>query len=58
MRANGDPCPGAPGYVVIYRSDPDFTGVDDLTLQIRREDVTDTHVFRIIVSGSEPAQAT
>ena len=58
VRAKGDRCPGAPGYMVIYRSDPDFTGVDDLTLQVRREDATDTHVFRIIVTGSPPANLT
>ena len=58
VRARGDRCPGAPGYLVIYRSDPDFSGVDDLTLQVLRENATDIHVFKIIVSGAQPAQAT
>jgi|GEM_PF-6868496 len=54
VRAPGARCPGAPGYVVIYRSDPDFTGVDDLTLQVLREASTDWHAYRITVAGTPP----
>ena len=55
VRAKGDKCPGAPGYMIVYRSDPDFMGVDDLTLQINNGSSSTLKVFRITVVGVEPA---
>ncbi|MEO6338558.1 MAG: hypothetical protein ABIO39_00850, partial [Caulobacteraceae bacterium] len=54
VRAKGDKCPGAPGYLIIYRSDPEFMGVDDLTLQINDGSKSTLKVFRITVAGVQP----
>jgi hypothetical protein len=51
-------CPGAPGYVVIYRSDPAFTGEDDLVLEVRGPAGPRAHLFRIKVAGAPAAAAT
>jgi hypothetical protein len=58
VRSNDKRCPGAPGYVVVYRSDPAFIGEDDLTLEVRGPAGAKTHLFRIKVSGAPPAAPT
>jgi hypothetical protein len=55
VRPQGDPCPAAPGYVVVYRSDPDFSGTDELTLEVGDGDKVTTEVFRIFVTRGDPA---
>ena len=54
ITAKGAKCRGAPGYMIVYRSDPDFTGVDDLTLQISDGSRSIQKVFRITVAGAQP----
>ena len=54
VRAKGDKCPGAPGYLIIYRSDPEFMGIDDLTLQVSDGAGSRLKVFRITVVGTQP----
>lgn len=58
LRSPDPRCPGAPGYVVIYRSDPSFVGDDDLTLEVRSATGVKVHQFRIKVSGKPPAVET
>jgi hypothetical protein len=58
VRGDDKRCPGAPGYVVIYRSDPAFLGEDDLTLEVRGRDGVKAHLFRIKVLGAPPAAPT
>jgi hypothetical protein len=57
VRGENSRCPGAPGYVVIYRSDPGFLGEDDLALEVRGQDRVDRHLFKIKVAGVPPAGA-
>lgn len=54
VRIRSGRCPGAPGYAIVYRSDPEFLGVDDLTLQLSDGTRTTLKVFRITVAGVQP----
>ena len=56
LRRVGSQCPAAPGYVVVYVPDDDFTGADMVTIEVSDEtDGPMTLAFDIQVKGKVSA---
>ena len=51
LRRQGESCPPAIGYVVVYIPEPDFTGRDEVALEVVGADGVTLRVFEITVGS-------
>jgi len=51
-RADAD-CPPAPGYVLLYLPDSDFTGMDTISVEVVRDGEASTLDFEITIHGGQ-----
>lgn len=46
-------CPPAPGYVLLYVPDSDFTGMDNVSVEVVRDGEASTLDFQITIHGGQ-----
>jgi hypothetical protein len=57
LRQQGGPCPAAPGYVLLYVAEPEFSGLDDVTIEVTDDGMVTVRSFEITVD-SDPVSAS
>lgn len=56
LRRQGSACPAAPGFILMYVANRQFTGSDRVSIEVTEEGVVTTRAFEITVEpGAAPA---